>query len=129
MALKSPYNPTFSDSRPASSDRLPAQLTSFTISVVAPVYNSEGAMTELVHRLQAVLSSLAGAFEIILVNDGSRDRSWQTIGDLAAQFPFVHGLDLMRNYEQHNALLAGIRAAKYDLVVTLDDTYLCTCRP
>lgn len=96
-------------------------MTSFTISVVVPVYNSEGTLVELVRRLQTVLPTLASAFEIILVNDGSHDRSWQVIGDLVAEYPSVCGINLMRNYGQHNALLAGIRAANYDLVVTLDD--------
>jgi glycosyltransferase involved in cell wall biosynthesis len=96
-------------------------MTSFTISVVVPVYNSEGTLAELVHRLQTVLPSCASAFEIILVNDGSHDCSWQVIGDLVAEFSSVRGLNLMRNYGQHNALLAGTRAANYDLVITLDD--------
>ncbi len=96
-------------------------MLNFTISVVVPAYNSEGTLVELVNRLQTVLSSQARAFEIILVNDGSRDCTWRVIDDLAAKFPFVRGIDLMRNYGQHNALLAGIREARYDLVVTLDD--------
>lgn len=92
-----------------------------TISVVVPVYNSEGTLAELVRRLHTVLPSCASIFEIILVNDGSHDHSWQVIGDIVAEFPSVHGINLMRNYGQHNALLAGIRAASYDLVITLDD--------
>jgi glycosyltransferase involved in cell wall biosynthesis len=95
--------------------------TPITISVVVPVYNSEGTLAELVRRLQAVLSPMTGVFEIILINDGSRDRSWRVINDLVTEFPFVHGINLMRNYGQHNALLAGIRAARYDVIVTLDD--------
>ena len=59
--------------------------------------------------------------EIILVNDGSRDRSWEIISELSSRFPAVRGLNLMRNYGQHNALLCGIRAAKYDVIVTMDD--------
>lgn len=108
-----------------SEESIPAvdwrQMTSFTISVVVPVYNSEGTLAELVHRLQTVLPSCASAFEIILVNDGSHDRSWRVIDDLVAKFPSVRGINLMRNYGQHNALLAGIRAANHELVVTLDD--------
>jgi undecaprenyl-phosphate 4-deoxy-4-formamido-L-arabinose transferase len=93
----------------------------FQISVVVPVYNSQGTLPELARRLHAVLPSLASAHEIILVNDGSRDRSWQIVRELAQSYPSVRGIDLMRNYGQHNALLAGIRAANYDLIVTLDD--------
>ena len=96
-------------------------MTPFTISVVVPVYNSETMLAELVDRLRAVLSPLASAFEIVLVNDGSRDHSWQVIGDLATRYPFVRGIDLMRNYGQHNALLAGIQRTRYEIIVTLDD--------
>jgi glycosyltransferase involved in cell wall biosynthesis len=92
-----------------------------TISVVVPVYNSEGSLAELVRRLEAVLRENAARFEIILVNDGSRDNSWSTIQDLCAQHPFVRGISMMRNYGQHNALLCGIRAARQEVIVTIDD--------
>jgi len=95
--------------------------TGFTVSVVVPVYNSEGTLNPLVERLHAVLRDLVSAYEIILVNDGSRDRSWYVIQDLGKNDPQVRGINLMRNYGQHNALLAGIRAANYKLIVTLDD--------
>lgn len=102
-------------------DNIPTSNAGFTISVVIPVYNSEGTLKPLVERLHAVLGELAAAYEIILVNDGSRDNSWHVIQDLGKSDPFVHAINLMRNYGQHNALLAGIRAAGYDLIVTLDD--------
>jgi glycosyltransferase involved in cell wall biosynthesis len=121
MNPKSSFDPMLSEVRQPAADRSPVQFVPCTISVVVPVYNSEGTLTALVDRLQAVLPALASAYEIILVNDGSRDCSWQVIGSLVAKFPCVRGLDLMRNYGQHNALLAGIRAAQYGLVVTLDD--------
>lgn len=91
------------------------------LSVVVPVYNSEGSLTPLVERLDRVLSSLAPEWEIILVNDGSRDNSWQVIRDLAARFPRVRGIRMLRNFGQHNALLAGIRTARYAITVTMDD--------
>jgi undecaprenyl-phosphate 4-deoxy-4-formamido-L-arabinose transferase len=91
------------------------------ISVVVPVYNSQATLGELMRRLAAVLPSLAPQFEVILVNDGSRDESWRVISQLAAQYPFVTGIEMMRNYGQHNALLCGIRAARFDRIVTLDD--------
>ena len=91
------------------------------ISVVVPVYNSERSLPTLVQRLRAVLDGNRDGYELILVNDGSRDRSWEAISRLAADHPSVRGIDLMRNYGQHNALLCGIRAAVHDVVVTLDD--------
>jgi len=92
-----------------------------SISVVTPVYNGEASVGELCRRLAEVLPRISAQHEIILVNDGSRDRSWQMISELCSRSPVVRGLNLMRNYCQHNALLCGIRAAKYDLVVTMDD--------
>lgn len=92
-----------------------------TVSVVVPVFNGERSLPELVARLSDVLASLTSAHEIILVDDGSRDDSWQTIEKLARERPAVRGLQLMRNYGQHNALLAGTRSARFELIVTMDD--------
>jgi undecaprenyl-phosphate 4-deoxy-4-formamido-L-arabinose transferase len=91
------------------------------LSAIVPVYNSEQVVSTLVRRLQPVLARLAPNYELILVNDGSRDRSWEVLRELAAQYPCVRSINLMRNYGQHNALLCGIRAAKRDVIVTLDD--------
>ena len=92
-----------------------------SISVVTPVYNGEASIAELCRRLAAVLPRVATQHEIILVNDGSQDRSWEMITKLSSQSSTVRGLNLMRNYGQHNALLCGIRAASGDLIVTMDD--------
>jgi glycosyltransferase involved in cell wall biosynthesis len=91
------------------------------LSVVVPVYNSEETLADLVVGLEQELSKLAETFEVILVNDNSRDQSWRVVSALAKRYPFVQGIDLMRNYGQHNALLAGIRAAQNDIIVTIDD--------
>ncbi|HEV2973148.1 MAG TPA: glycosyltransferase family 2 protein [Pirellulales bacterium] len=91
------------------------------ISVVVPVYNGEGTLAELVERLSTVLPNCATAYEVILVNDGSRDRSWKRVCELAELHSWVRGINLMRNYGQHNALLCGIRSASFDTTVTLDD--------
>jgi glycosyltransferase involved in cell wall biosynthesis len=92
-----------------------------SISVVTPVYNGEASIAELCRRLSEVLLQVATEYEIILVNDGSRDRSWEIISELSSRSTRVRGLNLMRNYGQHNALLCGIRAAKYEMTVTMDD--------
>jgi undecaprenyl-phosphate 4-deoxy-4-formamido-L-arabinose transferase len=94
---------------------------SSSLSVVVPVYNGALTVELLTQRLATVLPSLAGRYELVLVNDGSRDQSWQVIEELAKTNPWVRGINLMRNYGQHNALLCGIRAANYDVVVTIDD--------
>lgn len=92
-----------------------------SLSVVVPVYNSEPILPRLIERLAPVLASLTDAYEVILVNDSSRDRSWDVIRELASRYPWVRGLNLMRNYGQHNALLCGIRVARHEIVVTMDD--------
>ena len=91
------------------------------ISVVVPVFNSESILSELIQRLEPALSALAPQFEVVLVNDGSRDQSWTVIQELSRTRPWVHGINLMRNYGQHNALLCGIRAARFGTLVTMDD--------
>lgn len=91
------------------------------VSVVVPVYNSQDSLDLLIERLSPVLASLTDAYEVIMVNDGSRDESWSQIEHLAATHSFVRGINLMRNYGQHNALLCGIRQARYDTLVTIDD--------
>ena len=91
------------------------------ISVVVPVFNGESSLRELVSRLQSVLHAVSEKYEVILVNDGSEDGSWEMITQLTAEYDWTCGIDLMRNYGQHNALLCGIRAAKHEIVVTLDD--------
>lgn len=94
---------------------------SIDLSIVIPVYNSQEALPELVLRLGTVMASQGVSWELILVNDGSRDRSWQMIRELQAVHPNIQGVDLMRNYGQHNALLCGIRMARGVVIVTMDD--------
>jgi len=91
------------------------------ISVIIPVYNSASTLLELVDRLALTLKSLNLPYELILVNDGSKDESWKLILDLRKRYEWIQGLNMMRNYGQHNALLAGIRMSHYDLAATLDD--------
>jgi undecaprenyl-phosphate 4-deoxy-4-formamido-L-arabinose transferase len=92
-----------------------------SVSIVVPVYNSETTLIELVRRLTEALEPSTSCFEILLVNDGSYDSCWTEICKMAAQDPRVKGIDLMRNFGQYNAVLAGVRAANYDIIVTLDD--------
>lgn len=86
-----------------------------------PAYNSELSLPELVRRLRVVLDSAAGDYELIIVDDGSRDGTWSVIEDLARDNESVRGVRLRRNYGQFNAVLCGVRLARHELVVTLDD--------
>jgi glycosyltransferase involved in cell wall biosynthesis len=96
-------------------------LAAASVSVVVPVYNSERTLAELAARLEKVLTPLVKSYEIIFVNDGSRDQSWEEILKLAAQKRFIRGFNLMTNYGQHNALIAGIDEAKHEIILTIDD--------
>lgn len=90
-------------------------------SIVIPVYNSAETLSALAERLASVLPDITGEFEVILVNDGSRDNSWEKISALAEQYPWLRGINLMRNYGQHNATLCGVRSARYEITITMDD--------
>jgi undecaprenyl-phosphate 4-deoxy-4-formamido-L-arabinose transferase len=93
----------------------------FTVSIVIPVYRAEQTLLELYHQLSAEISEIASEFEIIFVEDGGGDGSWLIIEHLARTDHRVRGIRMSRNYGQHNALLCGIRAAKLDIILTMDD--------
>ncbi|MDP2966161.1 MAG: glycosyltransferase family 2 protein [Pelolinea sp.] len=92
-----------------------------TLSVIIPIYNSELILPTLIDRLIPALEKITNTFEILLINDGSYDKSWQVVSELAKKNRQIIGFNLMRNYGQHNALLCGIRSAKNDLIITMDD--------
>ncbi len=98
-----------------------ATLDRTSCSVVIPVYNGENTLDELVNRLASILPELFTRYEVILVNDGSQDDSLGISRTLAAQYPWLKVINLLRNFGQHNALLCGIRAAQYPIIVTMDD--------
>lgn len=91
------------------------------ISVVIPAYKSSATLPDLVAELHRCVQPLVDGFEIVIVDDGSGDGTWETIEELARNDSSVRGLQLLRNYGQHNALLAGIRDARQPLVLTMDD--------
>lgn len=91
------------------------------VSVVIPVYNSERSIEQVVDECAAVLSATGHSFEFILVDDASRDGSRNVIEAIASRREDTQALAMMRNYGQHSALLAGIRAARGEIVVTIDD--------
>lgn len=90
-----------------------------SVSVVVPVYRSAATLASLVERTSRTLAE--EDFEIILVEDSGGDSSWQTIQELSHQNGNVRGLRLGRNSGQHSALLAGTRAARKKIIVTIDD--------
>jgi len=92
-----------------------------SVSIVIPVYQSEHSLRPLLARLETVLPGLARRYEVILINDGSRDGSGAVLDEAAQRYHWVRPVHLMRNYGQHNAVLCGIRLANYDITVTMDD--------
>ncbi len=102
-----------------ATDRTDGHARSF--SIVVPVYNGESSLPELIRQIGDVMPDFGGPFEVILVNDASPDRSWDAIKRLAGEHAWVRGINFARNYGQHSALVAGIRAARYDIVITMDD--------
>jgi len=92
-----------------------------SLSVVIPVFQAELTIRRLYEQLVPELESITNQFEIILVEDFSRDNSWPIIRDLAACDGRVRGIRLRRNFGQHNAILCGIIVSRYDIIVTMDD--------
>lgn len=107
-------------SNPVNSlDKLDAR--DFSYSLVVPVFNSEAIVGTTVDRIVETFDKAGLKYEVILINDGSRDGSWEVIAEKARTNPHVIALDMLRNYGQHNANLAGMREATGDYVITLDD--------
>ncbi|QVL50080.1 MAG: glycosyltransferase [Thiocapsa sp.] len=91
------------------------------ISFVMPVYRSAESLPELHRRITAVFDDPDQPIELVFVEDCGGDDSWSVIQQLAATDPRVRGFRMSRNYGQHNALLCGIREARGEIIVTLDD--------
>ncbi|HVW52315.1 MAG TPA: glycosyltransferase family 2 protein [Trinickia sp.] len=91
------------------------------VSIVVPVFRSAATLDALRSRLARTLEAVAVPYEILLVEDGGNDGTWDVIRSLARASTHVKGIRLSRNYGQHNALLCGIRAATMPVIVTLDD--------
>lgn len=92
----------------------------YSLSVVVPIYNDEEVIAELLRRLTAVLESLVNDYEIILIDDGSRDRSWTIMQDERAQRQHLRIARLSRNFGQQNAIAAGLSLTTKDLIVLMD---------
>ena len=90
------------------------------ISVVSPVYSAENILPELISRIESSLLKITPNFEIILVNDGSKDDTWNKIESLASTRPHLKGINLSRNFGQHYAITCGLDHAHADWVVVMD---------
>lgn len=93
----------------------------FRYSVVIPVFNSEAIVGMTIDRTVAFFESHGLDYEVILVNDGSADASWEVLCDAAHRHAHLKIVNLLRNYGQHNANLCGFRRATGDYIITMDD--------
>lgn len=93
------------------------------LSIVVPVYRSRQILPELVEEIAKSTAELglSNQFELLLVNDGSPDDSWQVIAKLAEQYEFVIGVSLRKNFGQHSAIMAGLHYAHGEIVIIMDD--------
>ena len=91
-----------------------------SLSVVVPIYNDEEVIAELLRRLTAVLENMVREYEIILVDDGSRDGSWPCMRAAKTQYPHLRIARLSRNFGQQNAIAAGLSLTTKDLIVLMD---------
>ena len=91
-----------------------------SLSVVVPIYNDQEVIAELLRRLTAVLETIVKEYEIILVDDGSRDRSWEIMNAERAQREHLRIARLSRNFGQQNAIAAGLSLTTKDLIVLMD---------
>lgn len=90
------------------------------ISVVIPLYNEEESLPELYAWIERVMKEQGFSFEVIFVNDGSTDRSWQVIKELSNGSEQVKGINFRRNYGKSPALFCGFKEAQGDVVITMD---------
>ena len=90
------------------------------ISVVIPLYNEEESLPELFAWIQRVMEESGFSYEVIFVNDGSTDRSWNVIEELAAKHPEAKGIKFRRNYGKSPALYCGFEKAQGNVVITMD---------
>ena len=90
------------------------------ISVVVPLFNEAESLPELVAWIDRVARENSLTYEVIMVNDGSTDRSWEVVKELSAKFPAVKGISFMRNYGKSAALYSGFEMAQGEVVFTMD---------
>lgn len=90
------------------------------ISVVIPLFNEAESLPELFEWIERVMRANGFSYEIIFVNDGSTDNSWEVIEQLQQRSPYVHGIKFRRNYGKSPALHCGFKRAEGDVVITMD---------
>jgi Glycosyltransferases involved in cell wall biogenesis len=90
------------------------------ISVIVPLYNEAESLPELAAWIRRVMEANGWTYEILMVDDGSTDGSWDTVRALSKENPAIHGISFRRNYGKSAALYEGFAAAQGDVVITMD---------
>ncbi len=96
------------------------ETSTFHLSIVVPVYRSDESLRELCSRLERSLTPISASYEIVLVNDASPDQAWDIIQELATNDVRIRGINLSRNFGQHNAITAGLDFVRGDWIVVMD---------
>jgi glycosyltransferase involved in cell wall biosynthesis len=93
------------------------------ISVIIPVFNAESCIGRLITEVHHLLNSSGKSFEVIVVDDNSKDHSWQIIKDTCKELPHTKAFCLAKNFGQHKATLCGFSNCSGNIVITLDDDF------
>ena len=96
-------------------------LPKINLTIIVPVYNSSAVLKKLAEKVMSALDDHKLIFELILINDGSKDDSWKNILDLCKNYKWIKGIDLRKNFGQHNAILAALNHASGEVIVLMDD--------
>jgi glycosyltransferase involved in cell wall biosynthesis len=90
------------------------------ISIVVPLYNEEESLPELMKWIHNVMTENNFSYEVVMVDDGSRDKSWEIVGELKSTYPTLKAVKFQRNYGKSAALHIGFQEAQGDVVITMD---------
>ena len=90
------------------------------ISIVSPVYNGQECIERLVKKIRFYINKYTTNFEIILIDDASKDNSWNVIKKLKKKYKFLKGIKLNKNYGQHKAIYAGLKYSTGDIIIIMD---------
>ena len=90
------------------------------ISIVSPVYNGQECIERLVKKIRFYINKYTTNFEIILIDDASKDNSWNVIKKLKKKYKFLKGIKLKKNYGQHKAIYVGLKYSTGDIIIIMD---------
>lgn len=90
------------------------------ISIIVPLFNEEESLPDLLDWIKRVMDNHNYSYEVIMIDDGSKDKSWSVVSELRQKYSFIKGLKFQRNYGKSAALHMGFQEAQGDVVITMD---------